>query len=453
LLEDARKGHFQQVVCLRLNRLSRNLKDLLYITEHLEKHSIALHSLTEKLQTDSPFGKFTLQMLGSVAEHERRQTAQNVCLGMERRNKLGKWNSGNQVLGYRWVPHSVNRHLSHVEIIPDEAKLVQKIFTWYASGLGLKAIVNRLNKNGHLTKRGKLFHSPSVRGILTNVNYIGKIAYTDKTTPKHKIIVDGEHELIISIELWEQVQQQLDLRSHPPTKRIAHTFPLTGLLKCPTCGSGMVAAHVSRKRKKKEQSITHYYVCGRYNSGGYSACRPHHIRADQAEDWVSRHVQRFLSQPAVAEQLAMELNDRRGKRLAPFQQRLKENEGEIASLKKRNLRCYELFEEGHIDSQELKIKLEGFQADMTLLEQERQELEQKMADDPEQPVPLDRIRRVLTDFKPILQHATPTQQKALFQSMLAKITLPDNRDINQMTIQGSAALLNLEIPKNKEEEG
>ncbi|KAF6563433.1 recombinase family protein [Paenibacillus sp. EKM202P] len=448
MLEDARKGHFQQVICLRLNRLSRNLNDLLHITELFEQYGITLHSLTENLQTDSPMGKFSLQMLGSIAEHERQQSAQNTSLGMQRRNRLGKWNSGNQVLGYRCIPNPVNRHLSYVENIPDEAELVRTIFTWYASGLGLKAITNHLNKNGQRTKKGKMFQSVSVRGILTNVNYIGKISYTDKVIPEHKKIVDGEHEPIVSKELWDKVQQQLALRSRPPSKRINHTFLLTGLLKCPACGSSMIASHVSRKRKNKARTISYYYICSLYASKGYSACQPYHIRADQAENRVRKHVQRFFANPVIAEQLVMKLNDRRDKKLQPFRQQLKENETQIASLKKRNLRCYELFEDGHINSKELKIKLGRLQSEMASLEQERQKLEQKIAEEPAQPIPLEHIRRVLADFKPVLQHAAPTQQKALFRSMLAKVTLPADRDITRMTIQGSTALLNLEIPTN-----
>ncbi|MFF2017793.1 recombinase family protein [Paenibacillus sp. NPDC058177] len=453
MLEDARKGHFQQVICLRLNRLSRNLKDLLHITELFDQHGITLHSLTENLQTDSPMGKFALQMLGSIAEHERKQSAQNTSLGMQRRNRLGKWNSGNQVLGYRWVPHPVNRHLSYVEIIPDEAELVRTIFIWYSGGLGLKAIVNRLNKNGHQTKMGKLFQSISVRGILTNVNYIGKIAYTDRATQEHKKIVDGKHEPIVSKELWDKVQQQLALRSRLPSKHIDHTFLLTGLLKCPACGSSMIASHVSRKRKNKAPYVSYYYVCCRYNSGGYKACQPHHIRADQVEDWVRKHVQQFIANPAIAEQLVMKINDRRDKSLLPFRQQLKENETKTASLKKRNLRCYELFEDGHIDSKELKSKLQKLQSEMDALEQECEEIEQKITAESEQPIPLHHIRRVLADFKSVLQQAAPTQQKALFHSMLAKVTLPADRDISRMVIQGSSALLHLEIPViNKEGE-
>ncbi|AIW42391.1 recombinase family protein [Paenibacillus polymyxa] len=451
LLEDARKGHFQQVICLRLNRLSRNLKDLLHITELFEQQGITLHSLTENLQTNSPMGKFALQMLGSIAEHERNQIKQNVQLGMQRRNRLGKWNSGNLVLGYRWVPHSVHRHLSYVEIIPDEAELVRAIFTWYTSGLGLKAITNRLNKNSHRTKKGKLFQNMSVRGILTNVNYIGKITYTDKSTPEHKKVVDGEHDPIVSNELWDNVQKQLSLRSHPPSKCIDHTFLLTGLLKCPACGSSMIASHVSRKRKSISRSISYYYICSRYASKGGSACQPNHIGAVQAEEAVQMNVQQFLANPAIAEKLVLKLNDQRDKKLLPVRQQLKEHETNIATLKKRTLRCYELFEDGHIDSKELKNKLERLKSQIAMLELEHDELEQKIVSEPEQPIPLNHIRHILADFKPVLQLAEPSQQKALFRSMLTKITLSADRDISQMVIQGSAALLHLEIPTIKGE--
>lgn len=448
LLEDARKGLFQQVICLRLNRISRNLTDLLYITELFEKHGVTLHSLMEHLQTDTPMGKFALQMLGSVAEHERAQIAQNVRLGMQRRNRLGKWNSGNQVLGYQWVPHSVNHSLSRVEIIPDEEKLVRKIFTWYARGLGLKAIVNRLNSSGVRTKRGKTFSSISVRGILTNVNYIGKVAYTDSNAPGRKKIVEGEHKPIITMKLWEQVQLRLASRSQPSSKVITDTFPLTGILKCPGCGSGMIASHVSRTRKNGMRYIDRYYICSRYSSGGRAVCKPHHVRADQAENLVSRHVQKFLCHPTIAEKLAIELNQKRDRKLEPFRERIKEIGDQISALKKRNLRCYELFEDGHIDSQELKNKLLNLQSEISILEQEQTELERRIDSDPEQPIPIDRIRRVLSDFQPVLQGATPTQQKSLFRRMIAKITLPANRDISKAVIHGSEALLNLKISTN-----
>ncbi len=444
LLEDARSGRFRQVVCLRLNRLSRNLKDLLHIVELLDRHGIALRSLTEEFQTDTPMGKFALQMAGSVAEHERRQIAQNVRHSMQQRSRLGRWNSGNQVLGYRWVTHPDDPRLSYVEIVPGEAERVASIFEMYASGLGLKAIVNRLNGQGHRTKRGKAFHSISVRGILTNVNYIGKITYTDEQGNKQT--VDGEHESIVPIELWERVQLRLTGSSCPPTKRITRPFPLSGLLKCPSCGSSMIPSHVSRQRKNGVHSKSFYYVCSRYNSGGSEVCRANHIRADEAEAWVESRVRHFITHPSVAQRLVEEINLRRDRKLLPIRQALKQIDVQLASQKNRSLRCYELFEDGHIDAPELRKRLDEIRAESGLLEEEREKLERSVAGQPERPIPEASIRQALDSFRPMMRNASPEQQKKLYRSLIDYITVPRDRDISAATIQGTSALLSLEIP-------
>ncbi|WP_342563636.1 recombinase family protein [Paenibacillus sp. FSL R7-0345] len=444
LLEDARSGRFQQVVCLRLNRLSRKLTDLLHIYELLERHGVALRSLTEDLHTDTPMGKFALQMSGAVAEHERRQIAQNVRQSMQRRSRLGRWNSGNQVLGYRWVTHSGNPHLSYVEIVPEEAKQVISIFEMYASGLGLKAIANRLNNAGYKTKRGKAFYSISVRGILTNVNYIGKITYTDENNSRK--IVKGEHEAIVPTELWKKVQQRLAGQATLSVKQIVRPFPLAGLLKCPACGSSMIPCHVYRKRKSGVHSKSFYYICCRYNSGGSAVCSPNHIRANEAEVWVESQLRHFITQPTVAEQLVAEINRRRDKKLQPIRQRIMKIDNQTSSLKNRSIRCYELFEDGHIDAPELKKRLSEIRSESTLLEGERKELERAVAEQPDRSIPPASVRQALDNFRPLLRSAVPEQQRKLYRSLIDKINVPHNRDITKATIQGTSALLNLQIP-------
>ncbi|MGE6229857.1 recombinase family protein [Paenibacillus pasadenensis] len=450
LLKDAKSGRFGQVLCLRLNRLSRKLADLLRIVELLDQQNVKLHSLTEDLQTDTPAGKFFFQMVGAVAENERRQIAQNVRLGMQRRNRLGKWNGGNQVLGYYWIPDLEDLHQT-AQIVPDEADLVRSIFEWYASGLGLKAIANRLNSNSYRTKRGKMFYSVSVRGLLTNVNYIGKIVYHDDKGERR--VTDGEHDPIVSLDLWERVQDRLAEQSCPPSKLTPRHFPLAGLLKCPSCGSSMVPAHVTRKRKDGTRKVNHYYVCSLYNSGGRAACLPNHIPADAAEAWVSEQVQHFLAYPSVAERLVEEINSRNEKKLQPVQQRVRGIDTQLVSLQGRSKRCYEMFEDGHIDAPELRKRLDGVRAESALLEEERAQLEQELAKHPERSIPAAEIRQALDNFRPLLRRASPEQQKRLFRSLIKKVTLPQNRDITKAVIHGSEALRNLEIPPSLIKEG
>lgn len=249
LLKDAQKGKFNHVVSWKINRISRNLEKLLKILDVFRHKQIKYVSLTEQFESDTSQGNFMLQMIGSVAELEREQISQNVRLGMRERNKQGKWNSGNNVLGYEWVS-GTNRNDSYVKVVPEEAELVRLIFTLYKSGLGFKAITNQLNAEGYRTKKGKPFSICSVRGILINLNYIGKIRYTmqSNTSSNQRIteIVVGLHEPIIEQQLWDEVQTLLRYRGNSNEKKVSRFYPLSGILKCPRCGHSMVPFNVKK---------------------------------------------------------------------------------------------------------------------------------------------------------------------------------------------------------------
>ena len=454
LLEDATQGNFQTVICLRLNRLSRNLPDLLYVVELFEKYGVGLHSLTEQFQTETPVGKFVLQMMGATAQLEREQISQNVRLGMQERSKQGRWNSGNQVLGYRWHSNPINPRLSYVEVVPEEANLVRSIFEMYATNIGYKTITNHLNKAGHRTKRNRAFSMASIRGILTNCNYIGKITYrknSDQLTKatKDRQIVEGEHEPIVSIELWDEVQRKILQRSRSPHKITNHSYMLSGILKCPNCGQGMVPSHVNRLRKNGIFKVSHYYVCGSFSSKGSAICLPNHINAEAAERWVSGQIQLFLTRPSIAEDLVTEINRKREKKLEPYFRQMKQIDSQAQELKNRSLRCFELFEDGHLDELSLKERLEEIRVQNGLLAAEKAKLTLFIANHPERVIPSASVRKALGNFQAMMQSASQEQKKVLFRSLIDKISIPPDRDVTKSVIYGKPALLSLPIPPIK----
>ncbi|MBE9913678.1 recombinase family protein [Paenibacillus donghaensis] len=283
LLADAKQGRFHTVITWKLNRLARNLADQLKMLEIFKQHNIGYMSLTEQFDSSTAQGNFATQMLGAIAQMEREQIAQNTRLGMQKRSAAGNWNSGNNVLGYEWVTEGDTE--PHVRMVPHEAELVRMIFEQYRSGRGLKAITSHLNDAGYMTKRNKPFSIAAVRGILTNVNYIGQIQYTahekfnGASNDRSKRVVQGTHEPIISIELWNEVQSLLNQRSRPPTKQVNRHYPLAGLLKCPVCGSSMVPSHTKAYRKNGNIHMNHYYVCGEYRNKGPAACKANALTA------------------------------------------------------------------------------------------------------------------------------------------------------------------------------
>ncbi len=451
MLHAVPKGHFNVLLCLRLNRLSRNLSDVLHTIDVLEQHEVALHSATEHIQIDNRnMARFIVQMLGATAELERQQISSQVKLAVQLRNKLGKWNAGNQVLGYRWHSNSAQPKLSYVETVPAEADVVRFIYhLYFHEDLGLKAITNRLNKAGHVTKKGFPFSVSAIRSILTNPNYIGMISYSSPYPHSlkregEKQVIAGEHEPIISKELWEKVQQKLARRSRWPVKKVEHDFILAnGLLRCPLCQHGMVSTHVSRKRKNGKISRSYYYTCSRYQRSGTAVCLPNAIRAIEMEQWVLSQLQALFACKSTASQIQQTILVRYKKTIAPLDEHLKRLEKEAVALASRNTRCFELFEDGHLDEHALKERLAGNRAEQIKIEKQQSEIKHKLAGMPQEVPTLQSIETMLARFNILFKNSDLRQRKALLHSLIDRIVIPNDRDITGSTIYGKTAQLGL----------
>ena len=91
LLAMVEQGHVSNVFVWRLDRLSRNLGDLILLADTLGKHEVGLHSFTEKLDLSSATGRMFYNILGAFAQFYREQLAENVRLGMHQAARQGKW--------------------------------------------------------------------------------------------------------------------------------------------------------------------------------------------------------------------------------------------------------------------------------------------------------------------------------------------------------------------------
>jgi site-specific DNA recombinase len=194
LLKDIEKGHFNIVLIYKLDRLARSTKDSLEISDRLARHNIQLMSYSENIDTSSPGGKMFFTVMSSVAEMERGQIVERVKMGMNQRAKQGKWNGG-ICFGYNVVD-------KELAINQEEARIVKEIFELADKGYGYKKIVGILNQKGYKTKKGKEFSTNSLKTILDNPIYIGKIRFNQhenwsdkrrKGKSKDPIIVDGTH--------------------------------------------------------------------------------------------------------------------------------------------------------------------------------------------------------------------------------------------------------------------
>ncbi|MEE0726234.1 MAG: recombinase family protein, partial [Clostridium saudiense] len=280
LLKDAEEKKFDMVISWKINRISRKLADVLKIVDILEKNDITFKSYSEPFETDTPAGKMQFQMMALIGEFERGTIAQNVKMGMCAKAKSGEW-CGGRVLGYDLVPvenqEGAKRKKNRLTINEKEAEAVRFIFNEYVNGKGYKAITNQLNKLSYKTKKGNDFSVGSIREILTNPVYIGKVRYNVRQNWSEKrrrninanpIITDGIHEPIIEEGLWDKVQAIMESKKGKPSRIYDGEYPLTGILKCPKCGAGMVISRTTNKLADGTKKRIAYYCCGAWKNKG-----------------------------------------------------------------------------------------------------------------------------------------------------------------------------------------
>lgn len=88
ILETSKTG--DTLVVVRIDRLARSLSHLLEVIEHLQEKGVAFRSIEDPIDTASPQGKFTLQVLGAAAEFERALIKERTRAGLQQARSEGR---------------------------------------------------------------------------------------------------------------------------------------------------------------------------------------------------------------------------------------------------------------------------------------------------------------------------------------------------------------------------
>src|SRR4030042_3685979 len=120
LLKDAKEKKFNLVLVYKIDRFSRNLKDLLNLVDELSSYGVGFKSATEPFDTTTSAGKLMFQQLGSFAEFERNRIAERVFPGMVKGVQQGNWQGARYApYGYRYA-----KEKKLLEVDEQEAKVV-----------------------------------------------------------------------------------------------------------------------------------------------------------------------------------------------------------------------------------------------------------------------------------------------------------------------------------------
>jgi site-specific DNA recombinase len=263
-------------------------------------------------------------LYGQRAYADSRAKSAHTRAGKRRAAERGRRNGGPRPFGYRHVPVLVDENAtSRLEVVPEEAAVLRRMFEGYAAGKSMATIARELNAGGVRTVRGAAWSQSRIGQTLRNPLYRGMVRYGTE-------LFSGRHEPIISDELWHEVERvraaSVRHGEHAGGRPVKGSHLLTGgLLRC-SCGGAMRA-----RTQRKNYGTWEAYLCNGRHSGSTNCTLPPIPR-----DEVDRAVWHYFETVGLDyEAMVREDDERRSLRLAEIAGQIEVAEAELRHAEER----------------------------------------------------------------------------------------------------------------------
>ena len=257
---------FDKIYVWKFSRFARNQEQAIVYKSMLAKKNVSVVSVSEPVP-EGPFGSLIERIIEWMDEYYSINLSVEVTRGMEEKIERGE----------PVCPPAFGYYLKDKRYYPNEAEvpIVKEVFERFAQGEGMRKIAVDLGQRGIRTKFGKMPDNRFIEFMLRNPLYIGKLRWSlngasavSKRDFKNEniMIKDGQHEPIISVELWEKVQKRLDEIKSTYGKHARKDQPVMvmckGLVRCSACGATLA---LSCAKSGKAQNPT--MQCCNYSRG------------------------------------------------------------------------------------------------------------------------------------------------------------------------------------------
>jgi site-specific DNA recombinase len=290
LRQAVREGLVDCVVVYKLDRLSRNIKDIINLVLDEWEGVCCVRSTQEPVDTTSDAGKLFFTMLGSFADFERSTIRTRTWSGKRKNAEKGRNPGLLYPFGFR------KSETGDYAIVDEEAVVVRRMFQEYLKGKSCRLIAFALNAEGTFTRSGGMWATADISRLLRNPLYMGTLIYNRRAWSQKKklgkvvfkdrsewVEVEGAAPAIVDQETWAQVQRIRESRPRIGRGESARTqsspYLLSGLAKCAQCGYSWIGYQGGNKGER-------YYACAAARSSGPAKCASRSIKASTLDAFV-----------------------------------------------------------------------------------------------------------------------------------------------------------------------
>ena len=357
----SRPAPFDVVVVHSFSRFFRDHFELEFNVRKLAKNGVKLVSITQEMG-DDPMHVMMRQIMALFDEYQSKENGKHVIRALKENARQGFWNGSLPPIGYRVVDVEQRgaKMKKKLEIDPLHADIVRLIFRLATEGdgtsgpMGVKNIVNHLNKDCMFTRNGGRWGIGQVHRILTRRTYMGEHRFNRRS---NKGVVKPEEEIVavpvpplIDLEIFEAVQRRLQVNNPKvtPPRVVSGPNLLTGICHCGNCGGAMTLRTGKNGRYR-------YYACSIRARQGETGCKGRAIPMDKLDRIVVSHIEERLLDPERIEDVLASLLDRRQEGVERRSQHIAELNHRAAEADNRLKRLYDTIEAGSLDPAESSL--------------------------------------------------------------------------------------------------
>lgn len=245
LLADISENKYDGVIVMEIERLARgDTIDQGVVAQAFKSTDTKIITPTKTYDPANEFDEEYFEFSLFMSRREYKTIRRRMEAGRLASCKEGNYIGTEAPYGYRKTNPA--HKVYSLEIVPEEAEVVKMIYNMYLDGKGPRAIVTELNRMGIPPRKSAVWERPSIKKILENPLYMGKIRWQSKSSGD--TLYDGRHEAIISEEIFNAVQ---DRKENSPLAKVSDYKTVKnyfhGILYCENCGKAMIRRVVTGK--------------------------------------------------------------------------------------------------------------------------------------------------------------------------------------------------------------
>lgn len=325
MMDDVRAKKIQLVVIMRYDRIARNMRDFCNLYHDMEVNGCNLVSVSQQIDTGTPYGKNFMYQMASMAELEWAIISERYKDTAKYKREHGYAYTGRVPYGYMIEKQADG----HKRVVKDPDHDAMKVFDFYQKYKNKAKTVEYVRENFKSN-----FTYDMLRNMLETDMYTGKVSGNDHFCEPY-----------LTDEEWDKIKN-IKIQKITPSNK---TYLFSRLVQCPICGNTMQSTFTGSRQLQ-------YYRCG------YVAHRKVHdgllVPETALETALLSQISSFLKEKTVSAKII----DSPPK---------KQFESQIEALKKQCERLNYMFEKGRIDVDEYERKFDNIQKQIANLKPQK----------------------------------------------------------------------------------